>query len=137
MVSSDELQQFVHRFPDEAACLRFLVKTRWPMGVASPFTGGPAYEIKTRPGLFKCRDTRQQFSVKRGSIFEESRIPVRKWFFLIFLLTSVRSALRSTKLACRLGVTPKTALFMMKRLREAVVSAAFEHGEEIQMGGVA
>jgi transposase-like protein len=119
-------EDFVKRFPSEESCIRFLEEVRWAGGhVRSPFTGGEAYAIRSRPGLYKCKDTRQQFTVRRGTIFEESHLPLRKWFFCIFLLTNVKERASSARIADLLGITQKTAWYMLDRIKDAASHPAF------------
>jgi transposase-like protein len=125
---TDEINvvEFTETFPDEAACVAFLEKARWQDGVPiSPFGNGEAYRIGTRPGIYKCKQTLQNFSVRHGTIFEESRLPLKKWFFAIFLLASLKKAISSIQLAKYLGVTQKTAWLMLQRIRYAVDHKAF------------
>lgn len=84
--------EFTEKFPDEQSCIDFLKETLFPNGeVTSPFVeGGQSYEIRTRPGVYKCKKTRKTFSIRKGTIFEESRLPLRKWFFAIFLMHSLK-----------------------------------------------
>lgn len=125
---TDEINvvEFTETFPDEAACVALLEKARWHNGVPiSPFGNGEAYRIGTRPGIYKCKQTLQNFSVRHGTIFEESRLPLKKWFFAIFLLASFKKAISSIQLAKYLGVTQKTAWLMLQRIRYAVEHKAF------------
>jgi hypothetical protein len=118
--------EFIKTFPDEAACIAFLEKSRWPDGTpVSPFGGGEAYRIGTRLGVYKCKKTLQTFSVRHGTIFEESRLPLKKWFFAIFLLHSLKKGISSIQLAKYLGVTQTTAWLMLQRIRYAVEHKAF------------
>lgn len=83
--------EFTEKSPTEESCIEFLVKSRWADGkVVSPFSGGEAFAISTRPGLYKCKKTRKQFSVRKGAIFEESRLSLKKWFFAIFIMHSLK-----------------------------------------------
>jgi transposase-like protein len=119
--------EFAETFPDESACIAFLEKSRWPDGIpVSSSGGGEAYRIGTRPGVYKCKRTLQNFSVRHGTIFEESRLPLKKWFFAIFLLHSLKKGISSIQLAKYLGVTQKTAWFMLQRIRYAVEHEAFK-----------
>ena len=67
----------------------------------------------------KCGDCRQRFSIKVGTVFEDSKIPLRKWLMAIWLLTSHKKGIASTQLAKDVGVTQKTAWFMAHRIRHA------------------
>ncbi len=75
------------------------------------------YQV-TRKLVYKCSDCRKQFSVRKGTIFEESRLPLRKWFAASWLITTNRKGISSHQLAREIGVTQKTAWFMLGRLRE-------------------
>ena len=92
--------EFTETFPDEAACVAFLEKSRWQDDVpVSPFGQQGAYRIPSKLGLYKCKATRQTFTVRHGTIFEESRLPLKKWFFAIFLLNSLKKGISSIQLA--------------------------------------
>lgn len=115
----NSLLQVLEEFPDEDACVAHLERLRWPSGIICPLCGesGKIHRYKTRP-VYKCGDCRKQFSVRKGTIFEESRLPLRKWFAASWLVTSNRKGIPSTQLAREIGVTQKTAWFMLHRLRE-------------------
>lgn len=122
----DSLMALLEAFPDEESCIRHLEGLRWPNGVVCPLCGESRkiYHV-TRNNTYKCADCRNQFSVRKGTIFEESRLPLRKWFAASWLVTSNRKGIASTQLAREIGVTQKTAWFMLGRLRE--VAAALGH----------
>lgn len=113
------LLAFTELYPDEESCVRHLEEARWHSDVRSPFTGGEVYHLKTR-FLYKCKDTGKQFSVRQGTIFEESRLPLRKWFMALYILNSLKKGVSSIQLGKFLGVTQKTAWFMLQRIRYAV-----------------
>ncbi len=116
-----DLAEFRQKFLDERTCIDFLEKSRWPSGdIVSPFTGKAAYRITTRPGIYKCKETRKSFSVRVGTIFEESRLPLLKWFEAIFLIHLLKGKSSSIQLANIVGVTQKTAWFMLSRIRYAI-----------------
>jgi hypothetical protein len=119
--------EFTDSFPDETACIAYFEKSRWPDGVPiSPFTGKEAYRLPSKPGIYKCKETRQTFTVRHGTIFEDSRLPLKKWFFAIFLLHSLKKVISSIQIAKYLGVTQKTAWFMLQRIRYAVEHKEFK-----------
>ncbi len=115
----DSLLALIEAFPTEEICIQHLEKLRWPKGIVCPCCGSTRkiYRLKRRH-TYKCADCRKQFSVRKGTIFEESRLPLRKWFAAAWLLTSNRKGIPSTQLAREIGVTQKTAWFMLGRLRE-------------------
>lgn len=106
-------------FKDEKACVAHLEKLRWPKGIVCPLCGSTRKIYKLSRGLnYKCADCTNQFSVRKGTIFEESRLPLRKWFMAAWLVTANRKGISSCQLAREIGVTQKTAWFMLGRLRE-------------------
>jgi transposase-like protein/DNA-directed RNA polymerase subunit RPC12/RpoP len=113
------LLQLMDTFPDENSCIEHLEKLRWPLGIICPMCGSSRkiYHV-TRGGGYKCADCKKLFSVRKGTIFEESRLPLRQWFAASWLLTSNRKGISSCQLAREIGVTQKTAWFMLGRLRE-------------------
>jgi transposase-like protein len=106
-------------FPNEQACVQHLERRRWPKGIVCPLCGSSrkVYHIN-RSHAYKCADCRKQFSVRKGTILEESLLPLQTWFAAIWLVTSHRKGIASTQLARELGVTQKTAWFILGRLRE-------------------
>lgn len=115
----DSLMKLLEAYPNEETCVKHLEKLRWPAGIVCPICGRTRkiYEV-TRSHIYKCADCRNQFSVRKGTIFEESRLPLQKWFAAAWLITSNRKGIASTQLAREIGVTQKTAWFMLGRLRE-------------------
>jgi transposase-like protein len=116
-------------FTDENAAREFLEKRRWPNGPVCPhckatdpyvLTPRPGSKSPVRPGVYKCRECLKQFSVRIGTIFEESRLPLSKWLMAIHLMTSSKKGISSHQIARELGVTVKTAWFLTHRLREAM-----------------
>lgn len=119
IVKYTSLYQVMEKFPDEKTCIDHLEKLRWPKGIVCPCCGSTRkiYRVARDDG-YKCSDCRKPFSVRKGTIFEESRLPLRKWFAASWLVTSNRKGISSCQLAREIGVTQKTAWFMLGRLRE-------------------
>lgn len=113
------LYRVLERFSSEEECIEHLEKLRWPKGVICPYCGSSRkiYRIK-RDRRYKCAACSKQFSVRKGTIFEESRLSLRKWFAAAWLLTSNRKGINSCQLAREIDVTQKTAWFVLGRLRE-------------------
>jgi len=116
----NNLDNLLKAFPDEAACARHLEQLRWPEDIVCPHCARSAkiYRVRRARG-YKCGACRKFFSVRKGTLFEESRLPLRKWFAAAWLVTSCEDGISSHKLACELGITQKTAWAMLRRLREA------------------
>lgn len=112
-------------FHDEAAAYAKLEGLFWPDGPVCPHCGviGGAYELKgktTRIGLKKCAACRKTFTVKVGTVFEQSHVKLHLWFQAAHLMASSKKGISSNQLHRTLGVTLKTAWFMSHRLREAM-----------------
>lgn len=100
----------------------------WPTGPVCPHCGviGNAVALNgksTRPGVYKCRDCRQPFSVTVGTVFERSKIPLHKWLLATHLIASSKKGISAHQLHRTLGVTYKTAWFLAHRIREAMAPA--------------
>ncbi len=116
----ESLFDLLEAFPDEEACIKHLERIRWPDGVIVCGHCGSSRKIHrvTRGHLYKCADCKKQFSVRKGTIFEESRLPLRKWFAAFWLVTTQRKGSNSCQLHREIGVTQKTAWFMLGRIRK-------------------
>jgi transposase-like protein len=116
----------IYTDPDKARA--HLESLLWPNGPVCPHCGviGNAVALNgesTRPGVYKCRDCRQPFSVTVGTVFERSKIPLNKWLLATHLLACSKKGVSSHQLHRMLGVTYKTAWFMTHRIREAMAPA--------------
>lgn len=113
------LYDLMQAFHDEQTCVEHLEKLRWPDGIICPCCGAVNKVYRLKRGYnYKCSGCRKTFSVRKGTIFEESRLPLRKWFAASWLVTTNRKGISSMQLAREIGVTQKTAWFMLGRLRE-------------------
>src|SRR3984885_7755713 len=120
-------------FHYEAAAIERLEAIVWPAGPVCPHCGGIDRITPVnggRIGLRRCGDCKKQFTCKVGTVFEDSKVPVHKWFQAAHLLASSKKGISSHQLHRTLGVTYKTAWFMAHRLREAMRS-----GDLSPMGG--
>lgn len=120
------LYDLMEAFPTERACVDHLVALRWPDGPVCPWCGtiGRAYRVNLR---FKCSCCRKFFSVRKDTIFEESKISLRKWFGAIYLFISNRKGISSHQLAREIGVKQETAWFILSRLRQVADKMAIEY----------
>lgn len=111
--------EFQHCFKNEESCVEYLAKASWDGKPICPHCRHEgAYHIKTR-NIYKCKKCLKQFSVRTGTIFEESRISLQKWFLAIYLLTTMKKRVPSTQMAKYLGITQKSSWFMLQRIRHA------------------
>lgn len=109
----------------ETAAYAWVEARLWPNGPVCPHCGGVDRIGKmggksTRVGVYKCYQCRKQFTVKVGTVFEDSHVPMRIWLQAIYLLCSSKKGISSNQLARTLGVTLKTAWFIGHRIREAM-----------------
>ena len=110
---------------NEAAAIAWVESRVWPQGPVCPHCGGVERIGKmggkaTRIGLWKCYQCRKQFTVKVGTVFEDSHVPMNLWLQAMYLLCSSKKGISSNQLSRTLGVTLKTAWFMSHRIREAM-----------------
>ena len=115
-------------FQDADKARAYLEALRWPDGAICPHCGSIEAHYKlqgkaTRPGLWKCKDCRKQFTVIVGTVFSDSKIPLNKWLLAVHLICASKKAMSSHQLHRMLGVTYKSAWFMTHRIREAMKSA--------------
>ncbi len=114
------LQQVIRHYSDPETCIQTVAASRWPNGVTCPACEGKDhYYLKTRR-IWKCKECGRQFSVKLGTIFEDSPIGLDKWLTAMWLLASCKNGISSYEVAGAIGVTQRTAWFMMHRIRTAV-----------------
>src|SRR5690242_14599107 len=121
------LEDMRKAFPDENACIDHFRAVRWPDAdrITCPHCGTINRHYVLADNTHKCRDCRRKFTVRNGTIFEDSKIELRKWFTAIFLATSHKKGISSCQLARDIGVTQKTAWFMLHRIRNASMTTEF------------
>jgi len=112
-------------FADEERAIELVEGLMWPNGPVCPHCGGvdKAYRIKgktARPGLLKCGHCRKQFTVRVGTIFESSHIPLTKWLIAIYMMCSSKKGVSANQLHRALGISYKAAWFLCHRIRYAM-----------------
>ena len=112
-------------FPDEQTAIDHFTAIRWADGAYCPLCGSTKVYHFSDKRTHKCGDCRKRFSIKVGTIFEDTKIELRKWIMAIWMITSHKKGIASTTLAKDLGVTQKTAWFMLHRLRHAARTQSF------------
>lgn len=117
-------------FPDETACIQHLETILWPNGPVSPFDAASKV-YKCAGHRYKCKNTGKYFNVKVGTVFEDTKIPLVKWFMALYLFSSHKKGISSYQLGRDIGVTQKSAWFLLHRLRYA-----FAHQSDELVGTV-
>ncbi len=114
------LYEFFQRFPNEEAARQFFEIKRWNGKPQCGHCGSESVsECKDhKPMPYRCRECRKHFSVRTGTVMEESRLPLHKWLMAIYMLTTARKGIPSTQMARELGITQKSAWFLAQRIRE-------------------
>src|SRR4051812_27463725 len=122
------LLEAIKHFSDPMVCLDFMVSLRWPDGVViCPTCGSNEVTFLQSRNLFQCRHkhSKRQFSVKVGTIFEDSPIGLDKWLPALWMLANCKNGISSYELGRSLGVTQKTSWFMLHRIRLAMQTKSF------------
>jgi transposase-like protein len=124
------LQQPIRYFSDEQVCIDTIAQMRWPNGPVCPACGHKEhYYLKTQK-RWKCRDCYKQFSVKLGTIFEDSPVSLDKWLAALWMLVNCKNGISSYEVGRNLGLTQKSAWFVLHRLRFAL-----QGGTLVKLGG--
>jgi transposase-like protein len=114
------LQQAIRYFSNEQVCIDTIAKMRWPNGPVCPKCGhGEHYYLATQK-RWKCKKCAKQFSVKVGTIFEDSPITLDKWLVALWMLVNCKNGISSYEVGRALGLTQKSAWFVLHRLRLAL-----------------
>ncbi len=118
-------------FTDETKAREWLEARIWPNGPVCPHCGSTDDDVTKlegkahRPGLYQCAGCREQFTVTVKTVFERSKIPLSKWLAALFLLTASKKGVSAHQVHRSLGISYKSAWFMMHRLREALRTGGF------------
>ena len=125
-IKFNNLLDVAKRFPTEESCREYLEQIRWNGKPVCVHCGNTEkiYRIKNNT-LLKCSACKKNFSVKVGTIFEDSHIELQKWFFAMFIHSAHKKGISSCQLAKDITVTQKTAWFMLQRIRLAMETKSF------------
>ena len=104
--------------PDQETARVYLESRLWPHGVTCPTCSGQERITTRKGGFYRCNRCKTDFTVRTGTIFERSHVPLHKWVYAMYLVTA-RKGISSMQLAKEIDVTQKSAWFMLQRLREA------------------
>jgi transposase-like protein len=127
------LIEAIRYFSDIDTCTSFVAELRWPNGPVCPRCGCVEYSyLKTRR-LWKCKACKKQYSVKLGTIFEDSALGLDKWLPAIWLIANSKNGISSHELARALKITQKSAWFMLHRIRLAMQTESFMLSGEVEV----
>src|ERR671937_1736121 len=119
------LLEAIRYFSDLDLCTDYVAKLRWPNGPVCPKCGGREHSYLTTRRLWKCKACKKQFSVKVGTIFEDSPLGLDKWLPAVWLAANSKNGISSHELGRSLGITQKSAWFMLHRIRLAMQTGSF------------
>jgi transposase-like protein len=105
--------------PDQVTARTYLESRLWPNGVICPTCSGQNRITARKDGFYRCNKCNLDFTVRTGTIFERSHIQLHKWVYAMYLVVTARKGISSMQLAKEIGITQKSAWFMLQRLREA------------------
>ena len=111
--------QLFHMFPDAESGRKYLEAILWPKGPRCPVCGLTDRITVRKEGFYRCNQCVETFTVRTGTIFERSHVPLHKWIYAMYLLVTARKGISSLQLSKEIGITQKSAWFVLHRLREA------------------
>jgi transposase-like protein len=117
-------------FADPEVCVEFVAGLRWKDGPVCPRCEGTEHSYLSTRRLWKCKACKKQFSVKVGTIFEDSAIPLDKWLISIWLIANAKNGISSHELGRAVGLTQKSAWFVLHRIRLAMQVGNFDRFDD-------
>jgi transposase-like protein len=111
--------QLFQMFPDQEAARVYLEARLWPNGARCPVCGTGDRITVRKSGYYRCNHCKEDFTIRTGTVMERSHIPLHKWVYTMYLMVTARKGISSMQLAKEIGITQKSAWFMLHRLREA------------------
>jgi len=111
--------QLFAMFPDQETARTYLESRLWPKGCRCPVCGMGDRITNRAGGYYRCNQCAEDFTVRTGTIFERSHVPLHKWLYAMYLLVTARKGISSLQLSKEIGITQKSAWFVLQRIREA------------------
>jgi transposase-like protein len=106
-------------FPDGETARKYLEGRLWPNGVRCPVCTKGENITTRKAGFYRCNPCHEDFTVRTGTVMERSHVPLHKWLYAMYLLVTARKGISSMQLSKEIGITQKSAWFVLHRLREA------------------
>ncbi len=132
MKQPQTLQEAIIYFSNPDNCLEYMVAHRWPEGVECPTCGRKDVSYLANQKKWQCKSghAKRQFTAKIGTIFEDSPLGLETWLPAVWIITTAKNGVSSCEIARSLGVTQKSAWFMLHRIRKAM-----QNGSMMKLGG--
>jgi transposase-like protein len=129
------LQEAIKYFSDKETCTTFMAQLRWPDGVTCPNCKGKAVSYLSTRHMWKCKNKEctKQFSVKVGTIMEDSPLGLDKWLAAIWLIANAKNGISSYEIHRGIGVTQKSAWFLLHRIRLAMTGTFEKLGGQVEV----
>lgn len=137
------LMEAIKHFSSTSICLEYLIPIRWPNGIACPNCESTEHSFLSTRFIWKCKACKKQFSLKQGSIMEDSPLGYDKWLCAIWMIANDKNGVSSYEIHRGIGVTQKSAWFLLHRIRLAMKTGSFVkmsgtiEGDETFIGGKA
>jgi transposase-like protein len=120
------LLEAIRYFSDRDTCLQFLIPLRWPNGITCPECQSAEHSFLSTRRLWKCKSCKKQFSIKVGTVMEDSPLGLDKWLAAIWMIANAKNGISSWEIHRALGITQKSAWFLLHRIRLAMQTGTFE-----------
>ncbi len=111
--------EFFEMFPDEKTARNYLENIIWKGKPVCPYCQHEQITARKKEGVYRCKFCRSDFTVRVDTVMHGSKIPLRKWLFALYLVCTARKGISSIQLSKELGITQKSAWFLLQRIREA------------------
>ena len=113
------LREVYARFPETEHARAYLEARRWTGGTICPHCDSGERITPRAGGYYRCGACVEDFTVRTGTVFERSHVPLNKWLYAMYFLATARKGISSLQLSKEIGITQKSAWFLLQRLREA------------------
>jgi transposase-like protein len=112
------IYSFMEMFPNEQSVVKFFEKQIWGDKVTCPYCDSTETSPRPKRNGHRCKKCRRDFTIRHNTIFENSRLPLHKWLYTIYLIVTARKGISSLQLSKELDITQKSAWFLLQRVRE-------------------
>ena len=120
------LIEAIRYFADPDTCIQFMIPLRWPEGIVCPRCGSREHSYLATRRVWKCKGCKKQFSIKLGTVMEDSPLPLDKWLAGIWMIANDKNGISSYEIHRGLGITQKSAWFLLHRIRLAMQTGTFQ-----------